>query len=198
MITENLKGIEVHCRKILNNELPNSRCFHNLRHTENVVKAVEIIGKSEGIKLEDQNVLTIAAWFHDLGYVNAYENHEAASINLACDYLNTINCSENIIQQVATLIGATRPQSIPKSQLEKIMCDADHFHLAAREYWTYNQLLQHELIQCQHLAIDEKQWLERNLQFLKTHTYYTNYGQKHLEPLKQQHISENIKLLKTA
>jgi len=197
-MTDNLEKIEVYCSSLLNEKLPKSRVFHNLNHTQNVVRAVQIIGAAERVKDEEQRLLTTAAWFHDLGYVYTYQDHESMSIELAKAYLNELSFSKDYINQVALLIEFTRPNSIPETKLERIMCDADHFHLAAREYWTYNQLLQHELIQCQHLAIDDKQWLERNLQFLKTHTYYTNYGQKHLEPLKQQHISENIKLLKSA
>ncbi len=50
--------------------------YHNIDHTENVVKhATKIAGIME-FSEEDIEVVVLAAWFHDAGYVNSIENHE--------------------------------------------------------------------------------------------------------------------------
>ena len=43
--------------------------YHNLNHVQNVVKQVKEIGKESGISKKELEDLVIAAWFHDLGYL---------------------------------------------------------------------------------------------------------------------------------
>ncbi len=50
--------------------------YHNLTHTQRVVKNTKEIAaflEVEKVSLEN---LVIAAWFHDTGYVDGQENHE--------------------------------------------------------------------------------------------------------------------------
>ena len=50
--------------------------YHNLNHTIGVVKAVNILCEKENVSPADTEILSLAAWFHDTGYINGCTNHE--------------------------------------------------------------------------------------------------------------------------
>ncbi|HEY0749504.1 MAG TPA: HD domain-containing protein, partial [Chitinophagaceae bacterium] len=109
--------------------------FHNLDHTQRVVAAAEEMAAHYELNDEDRLVLLISAWFHDTGFtLGKAEEHEKESIRLATEYLQQRNIDQEIIQKVSSCIQATRMPQSPLSQVEKIMCDADLFHLGSDDF----------------------------------------------------------------
>src|ERR1044071_3148029 len=50
--------------------------YHNLTHTESVVSAVIEIARYYGLNEKDFFICVVAAWFHDIGYLEDRLNHE--------------------------------------------------------------------------------------------------------------------------
>lgn len=118
--------------------------YHNLAHTQRVVESVKEIAESlklDNIALEN---LVIAAWFHDIGYVEGSDNHEQKSIKIAAKFLKENNFDEKRIQVVSEVILATEMNSVPKNILEEIIRDADCAHLASKDFIDYTSLLRRE------------------------------------------------------
>ncbi|MEG2102976.1 MAG: HD domain-containing protein, partial [Flavobacterium sp.] len=65
---------------LLKDKLSNLYSYHNFNHTLTVVTAVKELCKKEEVSDSDKEVLIIAAWFHDTGYVHGYDNHEKESV----------------------------------------------------------------------------------------------------------------------
>ena len=80
------------------------------------------------------------------------------------------------------------PQS-PVSQIEKILCDGDLFHLATEDFKARNQLLKQEQESVLGHKIAKKDWKKNNIQFLQNHKYFTDYGQQVLEPKKLENLA---------
>jgi hypothetical protein len=79
------------------------------------------------------------------------------------------------------------PQS-PVSQIEKILCDADLYHLSTPDFKARNQLLKQEQETLLRRKISKKEWRQGNITFLETHRYFTTYGQEQLEPQKATNL----------
>ena len=174
--------------ELLSARLPKELCFHDKAHTQDVVKAVTLIGEQSGLAEENIKLLQIAAWFHDSGYTVSYHDHEAESIVIAENFLQRLNCPQQYIVQICALIAATRMPQNPQSLPECVICDADLFHLAKPDYKSYEQKLRDEWAFYLHKTLSDKDWKLFNIDFLIEHRYFTTYGQTVLQELKLKNI----------
>ena len=114
---------------LLTTELSENCVFHTISHTLDVVKHAEIIGAYSGLDENNLNILRVCALFHDVGYVDAYDNHEAFSAKRARSYLKSKNVDPKIIHQVDV---AQHRQSVP---IHEVLRHADgSFRLIEPEY----------------------------------------------------------------
>ena len=165
--------------------------FHNLEHTQQVVSAAVEIAGHYGLNDEDRLVLLLSAWFHDTGFRHGHpQDHEKESIRLASEFLQQHQADAELIQRVSSCIQATRMPQSPLSQVEKVMCDADLYHLGTGDFKKMNQQLKREQEAYTGKEISKKEWRQRNIEFLESHQYFTDYCQQKLEPQKQVWIRE--------
>lgn len=163
--------------------------FHSLEHTEDVVEACSHMADYYQLNEDDRLVLMLAAWFHDIGYSGGQtEGHEELSVQLATQFLHNRQVDEPIIRRVTSSIHATRMPQSPVSLVEKILCDADLFHLSTGDFKARNQLLKQERENLLGQKIDKREWRKNNIQFLTQHRYFTDYGQEILENKKQENV----------
>lgn len=77
-----------HVRLIYNNNPREEFTYHNLAHTEEVVRVADLIAGHEQLPENDYLALLIAGWFHDVGYLFATEEHHVEkSVEMATDFL---------------------------------------------------------------------------------------------------------------
>ncbi len=169
--------------------------YHNLRHTLSVVAAVIELGQPLKLSSEDQELLTIAAWFHDTGYTEGRAHHEERSVRIATQYLFTKGYSKENTDQVAKLILATKIETTPNTLLQKIIKDADLNHLGAEEAIQYSQLLRLEWEATEQIKYTDEEWYLLNLEFCKSHNYLTPEAISMFEKQKQINITEYQQLL---
>lgn len=164
--------------------------FHSVEHTEDVVEACSYMADHYKLSDDDRLVLLLAAWFHDTGYsAGNASGHENESIKHAVKFLNEQGTDETIIHRVSSCIAATRMPQSPVSLIEKILCDADLYHLATEDFQARNQLLKQEQESLLGRKISKKDWRKNNIAFLETHQYFTEYGQKRLAPKKAENLN---------
>jgi len=174
---------------LLKDKLSNLYSYHNFNHTLTVVSAVKELCKKEDVSGDDKEALLIAAWFHDTGYIEGYENHEESSVEIASDFLREKGKSQEFIATVSRLILATVKEYVPKTHLEKIIKDADYAHLMGTEYVTTCELLRLELKNTGIAAFSNAEWTKENLNFLlNKHRFYTDYALKKWQPLKEKNL----------
>jgi HD superfamily phosphodiesterase len=102
--------------------------YHNFNHTLRVVNNARSIAIAEGVNEEDTEVLLLAAWFHDVGYIEGPLNHEQRSGVMAIAFLTENGFPQDKSERVASLIRVTKLGTTPESRDEMIMRDADCSH----------------------------------------------------------------------
>jgi len=167
--------------------------FHNLHHTEQVVSAAEEIGEFYQLDDNDQFVLFISAWFHDSGFSSGHiQEHEKESVKLVSDFLQYQKTGQKIIAKVSSCIQATRLPQAPINLVEKIICDADLYHLGTKNFSIMNACLKQELQNYYKINLSDEEWYQDNIEFLRLHQYFTGYCREKLEPIKQEWIEQMI------
>jgi HD superfamily phosphodiesterase len=174
---------------LLKDKLSNLYSYHNFNHTLTVVNAVKELCKKEDVSGGDKEALLLAAWFHDTGYIEGYENHEKESIRIATAFLKEKGQSDELIAKVSNLILTTSKEYVPKTHLEKIIKDADYAHLMGTEYVTTCELLRLEMKNTGLAVFTNAEWTKENLNFLlNKHRFYTDYALKKWQPLKEKNL----------
>lgn len=175
---------------LLKDKLSSSFIYHNFDHTSDVVAAVKILSKQEELSEEELEMLLVAAWFHDTGYIEGFENHEEKSVKIAADFLTDKGKSDEYINQVSTLIRATLYCYEPQTTLEKIIKDADFHHFATENYNDKCELLRGEWKIVKQKQTSDLEWAQENLKMLtQCHEYYTDYALANWQVLKDKNVS---------
>ena len=190
-ISQLLSGAREFATDIFLNKVSKSLKYHNLEHTQRVVLACEEMANYYQLQPEDRDAVLLAAWFHDTGFSGGdSKGHEETSIQLATTFLQDQKADAGLIQKVTSCIEATKMPQAPKNLIEQIICDADLFHLGTDEFNSRNEELRQELQEFSKQEVSKKKWRKMNIAFMENHTYFTDYGRRKLQPVKEQHIEE--------
>lgn len=165
--------------------------YHNFNHTLRVVDNAVIIAKAEGINESDTEIIVLAAWFHDTGYIEGPAGHEYRSSLMAENFLKENGYPVDKTVKVVQLILATQLGVEPQNELEKIINDADCSHFADSNYFELSELLREEWKLTQGNYFSDLEWAIGNRKvLLQKHHFYTEYARTLLQPLKQANITE--------
>ncbi len=169
-------------------KVPTEYYYHSSDHVKNVVENAREIGKSYSLPPSEIEDLEIAAWFHDIGIEHGYHNHEERSAESAEVFLKDRKFEQSRIDRIKRLILSTKIESQPEAILEKIMKDADTSHVGKKDYFDKLALLKTEWEQLNEKKYSEKEWLQVNLEFLKTHVFFTPLAQSEFNKRKRKNI----------
>jgi predicted metal-dependent HD superfamily phosphohydrolase len=182
---------------LMESKLSDVYTYHNLDHTIGVVKAVTILCDQEKVSSSDKEILLVAAWFHDIGYTNGCKNHEDSSAGIATHFLEEKEKAEEYIAKVSGLIKATAKEYVPQTLLEKIIKDADYYHILNDDYVFECEGLRKEWENVEGKVFTEIEWAKENEFFLsKVHQFYTPHAIEHWNPLKEKNIKRLRKKIK--
>ncbi|ARV07558.1 phosphohydrolase [Polaribacter sp. SA4-10] len=179
---------------LLNTNLDRNFVYHNLVHTQRVVKSTkELIENLKIDKVAAEN-LEIAAWFHDTGFIKGAENHEEESVRIASEFLKENKVTDKRIEAISDLILATKMGYQPKNDFEKIIIDADCAHLASKSFFDYTFLLRKEWELTGVKKVSDTEWIAGNIEFFtQQHHFNTDYALKNWTKKKQKNLSKLIK-----
>ena len=198
MNNEILSKVKEYIGKTFREKGSSESYYHNFTHTAEVAKVAEEMADAIGIRDNDKEALVIAAWFHDIGHIQACEGHEDVGIEMATRFLRENNYSEDRIVKVVGLINATRMPRTPKNILEEIICDADLHHLGTNNFEKKADLFKNEIEAQKGCEIPEVEWLKGNIKFLNEHKYFTDYAKQRFETQKNINYIKTEKKLKKA
>lgn len=168
--------------------------FHDYQHFENVVYAVQLIGAAYELEEPDLETLCLAAWFHDLGYCESPQGHEARGAALAVAFLQERGYPQERQEQVKSCILATQLPQSPENLLESILCDADLSHLGNEHYWDRCGRLRQELAIARGIVMSDPEWVDFEIDFLIGHRYHTDVARKLFNEQKLKHLKQLNKL----
>ncbi|MEO8414516.1 MAG: Pycsar system effector family protein [Ginsengibacter sp.] len=164
--------------------------FHNLQHTQGVVKRTQEIAGHYKVSENEMLILIAAAWFHDTGHLfTTPEKHEEMSCDIMRKFMKDHLEEEKTIQSIEACIMATKLPRNPKNLLEEIICDADTYHLGTKDFKETNKKAMEEC-RLRHGEIDMVKFNEATIRMLQTHQFYTSYCKELLEKRKQKNLAK--------
>ena len=176
----------------LERELPPELTYHGLWHTLDVVEQTHRIALSEGVHdKEHLQLLETAAYFHDAGFMETYQNHEEKSCEIARNTLPLFEYNSFQINLVCAIIMATKIPQSPDNHLSQILCDADLDYLGRDDFFIIGQRLYQELLH-KEIVQNQDQWNQIQIGFLEKHQYFTNTNNQ----LRASNKLKNIKVIK--
>ena len=181
-----IREAEEYISSLLTTELSENCVFHTIKHTLDVVANAEIIGTYCKLEEDSLNILRMCALFHDVGYVDAYDDHERYSAERARKYLHSKNVDPEIIDQVEAAILATKTPQSPKDKISRILCDADLMNLTFDDYFEQIDLMRKEWEKVGKAKLNSHEFYLSSLEFFQSHEYHSKYGKKVLQPKKEK------------
>ncbi|RNL95257.1 HD domain-containing protein [Sinomicrobium pectinilyticum] len=184
-----LRQVEDYVLKIMSEQLPNHYFYHNYTHTQRVVKHINELIAAENLDEKESEIVRIAGWFHDVGYIKNPKDHELESAGIAEDFLRERNYPEDRIAIVKECILITKKYGKPSGILQKIICDADFSHFASTNYMEISDLLREELRLLHGQTYTDIEWVETNIHmFEEHHKFYTAHAIATWQPQKSKNL----------
>jgi len=183
-----LDQVENHVKELFSNRGDINLVYHNLIHTEHVVKHAEAIALNYNLSGDDLLIVQIASWFHDVGYLLGQDNHELRGAALAAEFLRSNQVDPGIIQSIQECIMATRMPQKPETLLQKIVCDADLYHFGSDTFEDRNKLMRQEAQLVSGKKIKKDKWRLKTIELLENHSFHTEYCRTLLDEKKQHNL----------
>ena len=105
-------------------------------------------------------------------------------------FLESQNYSDEKIIKINQCILATKMPHEPKNLLDEILCDADIHHIGKKKFFVKSNLLKLEIEKRQNKKIDDLEWINKNIEFLSTHNFYTRYAKLNFRERKNKNLLE--------
>ena len=192
MNTALLQEIETYVTKLLEEKLPKELCYHDIKHTREVVARALEIGSGEKLTNEELEIVAIAAWFHDVGYTEQYIGHEEESQFIAENFLCGKNYPEEKITIIKNCILATKYLHDAGNILESVLIDADRLSMGLDIFEERGELLRKEWEVYLDKHYTDKEWCDIQIKYLQETKFLTRYAfQKY-----QEQKDRNLKLFK--
>jgi predicted metal-dependent HD superfamily phosphohydrolase len=175
--------------RLLNENLPSEYKYHNLIHAREVFEAVTELGKNSNLSDEELEIIQIAAWFHDTGFVKGHLNHENSSIKILKEFLGNISYPEGKIDRISDIIIMTEMGATPNNLSERIIRDADILHVGKEEFYSKSLTLKSEWENFDHKKFTDLEWLQASMDFINRTLFFTDYANSKYEAGRQKNIS---------
>ncbi|MGW9684181.1 Pycsar system effector family protein [Flagellimonas sp. 2504JD1-5] len=197
-MSEILEKAEHFVSEILENKLDPKFLYHNLRHTQRVVKSTKELLNFYNLGTAEEEKLLLASWFHDTGYTKGVQGHEETSCEIAVNFLKEHKYDAKSIEEISANIMATKRYSEPQNLQQQIIRDADASHFAQKSYWETTDFLKEELELLGIAKYSNKEWRDENIKmFRNEHQFYTDYAKDNWEEGKERNLKQLVKEKKT-
>ncbi|CAH0999811.1 hypothetical protein LEM8419_01109 [Neolewinella maritima] len=186
-----LKDVESYVEDHIRRTIGPDYVYHNFQHTLAVVEAANELASH--YELTEQELLTLrfAAWFHDTGYTEGWQDHEERSADYAEAFLREQGRqSQTLVQAVRAAILATRVPQEPRTLVQEILADADLSHLGEWSYWDRCGRVRQEFALTRQIVMSDQQWVDFELAFLLDHEYHTEAARELYSKQKERHVKE--------
>ena len=167
--------------------------YHHIAHTLDIFESAVRLSVWEGIEGRQLILVKVAALLHDVGFISAYTGHEEEGCKEARRCLPAEGFSEGEIGSICGMIMATQLPQSPKTQLEMILCDADLDYLGRDDYDEIAPRLFKE-IEARDPSFTENAWLDMQISFLSSHTYFTESARERRQQGKEEKLKELVLL----
>lgn len=189
-----LADAEAYVEKYIHENVASEFVYHNFQHTCAVVDAARELADHYEVTSEEKFIIVLAAWFHDTGYAEGWEDHEERSITNAHGYLRDNGVDDtSLFASIAGAIRATRMPQQPTNFIEQIVADADLSHLGDLSYWDRCGRVRQEFALTRDLVMSDQEWIDFELGFMLNHEYHTEAARELFGERKSKHVKQLYK-----
>ncbi len=176
-------------------ELSPRLIYHSVQHTrDEVLPAAGQLAAELSVTGEDLMLLLTAACFHDLGFLERYDDNEILAARIASQVLPRFGYDERQIDTVSCLILATRLPQAPCTLPAQILADADLDGLGREDFFRRSDDLRREQ-EIYRGRVTDAEWYAAQLVFLRSHRYFTAAAERLRADGKQRNITRLESLL---
>ena len=172
--------------------------FHNIDHTISVFERASYLAIQEWLDEELQEIVQLAALFHDTWFIKQYDENEVIWAEIAEKWLKENSYPDDKIEIVKNTILATILWKQPTNKLEEIIKDADMDNLWRDDFCKLWKALREEILNIKGNKFSDIQWYENTLKL--PFNFYTQTQKKErnkkLEENKKK-LEEKIKSLQS-
>lgn len=142
--------------------------FHNLAYTNHVVKSANKILLNENLDSKQTEMVLIAAWFINIGFLFDFVEHRKQSIKKTNCFLAEINYPPNKTKVITTAIEKVLKNEKSDKKIEKILADANNsifssdvfllwvkYHRQERNYFVKPKITKRSFWQHTHNLLNE-------------------------------------------
>ncbi|MEL7159527.1 MAG: HD domain-containing protein, partial [Bacteroidota bacterium] len=189
-----LAAVEAHVEQYITEEVDANFVYHNFQHTCAVVEAATELADHYEVNEDERLAIILAAWFHDTGYAEGWENHEERGVINATTWLAAQGVDDpELMENIAGAIRATKMQAQPQNFLEQIVADADLSHLGDLSYWDRCGRVRQELALTRDMVMSDQEWIDFELGFMLSHEYHTEAAREMFGERKSKHVKQLYK-----
>lgn len=185
----NYRAAKAYIINRLDRELSPRLFYHGKHHTLEVLENAEALCRQEGVNEQETLLVKTAALYHDSGFTITNIEHEQLGCALARKTLPSFGYSSQHIHAICGMIMATKIPQTPHTLLEEILCDADLDYLGRSDFHQIADTLFLEL-QMLGLVNDINLWNRIQVDFLRSHQYFTATTKRQRNATKQTHLTE--------
>ncbi len=180
---------------LFKDKLSKKYVYHNYRHTAEITQEASFLADDYQLPELDKEILLLAAWFHDTGYIDTYQGHEEKSADIAIIFLQQQNYPPPHIQRVKNCILATKAGSKPANLTEEILADADISNIGKKSFFPNAELLRAEWEIFLDKFYTDAEWAQYQLDFLQATQFRTEAAQRRYNEQLTKNIAEQQGIL---
>lgn len=184
---------ETYVTELFKQKLSENLLYHNLSHTNEVAEISKELGEISKLSDSELEMLQLAAWFHDTGYIKKYNGHEEESLKYAKEFMDGEDYDEKKQKEVERLIKSTIKGHNPQDLLEEILHDADMAHIGRKRFFRKGELLRVELENFLDESYSELEWEKKQYQFLINNNFITKAGKQEFGKRRVKNIKKQRK-----
>lgn len=178
----------------LASELPSHLTYHAVEHTYDVIAEVRLLAGLDKLSPREQLLLTIAAAFHDSGFLIGSEGHEQEGARLAQIAMREdggytsgeVALVEQMIGDTKIIVKDESLIQLPSTMLSGYLLDSDLANLGRPDFFEKMELVRQEQVNR-----PEAQFKADLLRVIKSKEWYTPAGKR----LREAQHRENLRSL---
>jgi class 3 adenylate cyclase len=177
--------------RIMENTLPQSIKFHNLKHTFRLYQTCELYSRSEELPHADALAVQLASIFYDVHYLK--HNYDIIlTVRNISDILTDYKFDEQVILKVMKLISVKDFPQNPSSKAEQVFYDSLNDFIGRADFIENIQNYYLELFKLKK-SVPKDKWIKKTGKILKDVKFYTESARS----LREIEVSKQVDLLKT-
>ncbi len=171
--------------------------YHTPRRAARVAAACRTIGRHVRLEKEALAGVEVAAWLHELGFVQTPHKPVEGSLALARAFLEKYRYAPASAEIILNCIRAAHNEKLPQSPAEEVLCDASRVEWAGKNYPKGSQRLRLERALAADQRYSDAAWLQEQASQMESYGFRTPFASVYLESPRRANLRKLQKQMRT-